>query len=765
MMACWRTRTCTEALAGREQQQTLFPHPCWVSGNRRLAYGLCSRASYNRRMSPSGDASAPDCAGSLRAGLPVQAAALPALPGVYRFFDAAGQVLYVGKAINLKRRVSSYFQKDHGSTRIGFMVSKIARLETTVVRSEAEALILENTLIKTLRPRYNILFRDDKSYPYLQITGAVRGKGGPGRECPAEGCMRTDPSDYPRMAYYRGATDRQHRYFGPYPNAWAVKETIALLQKVFRLRTCEDTFFSNRSRPCLLFQIKRCSAPCVRHIAPDAYARDVADAIAFLRGDAHAVLQALETRMLAFSEQLAFERAAEVRDQITALNAVLHQQSLDTTSDKDVDIIAVHVQGGRACVNLAMVRGGRHVGDKAYFPAQFDDARKLVDTDDASGEEGHAEVNGSGSGLDRAVLEAFLAQHYLGAAQWPDVLVTAVPLSAVLQQALDDAAGRRVVVVHQPREHRRAWLEMAGQNARLQLARLLAEEGSQQERTRALAAVLGIETGDLPEPVAEISEPNTPSTQPATNTPANSGDFSALRIECFDVSHTAGEATQASCVVFERHAMQPTQYRRYTIENITPGDDFAAMRQVLQRRYGKLAQALHAADWPGPQAAAAPADATHTSTRPRVPDVVLIDGGKGQVAMARQVFEELGMDISRIVGVEKGEGRKVGREELVFADGRAKIALPPDSAALMLVAQIRDEAHRFAITGMRARRARVRTGASRLEDVPGIGPTRRARLLQRFGGVRGVAAASEADLARVEGISPTLAARIYQALH
>ena len=425
----------------------------------------------------------------------------------------------------------------------------------------------------------------------------------------------------------------------------------------------------------------------------------------------------------------------------------------------------MHVQGGRACVNLAMVRGGRHVGDKAYFPAQFDDARKLVDTGGASGEEGHAEVNGSSPGLDGAVLEAFLAQHYLGAAQWPDVLVTAVPLSAALQQALDDAAGRRVVVVHQPREHRRAWLEMARQNARLQLARLLAEEGSQQERTRALAAVLGIETGDLPEPVAETGEPNTPATQPATNTPANSGDFSALRIECFDVSHTAGEATQASCVVFERHAMQPAQYRRYTIENITPGDDFAAMRQVLQRRYGKLAQALRAADWPGPQAVATPADAAHASTRPRVPDVVLIDGGKGQVAMARQVFEELGMDVSRIVGVEKGEGRKVGREELVFADGRAKIALPPDSAALMLVAQIRDEAHRFAITGMRARRARVRTGASRLEDVPGIGPTRRARLLQRFGGVRGVAAASEADLARVEGISLALAARIYQALH
>ena len=716
-------------------------------------------------MIRSGDASDPDCADNPRAALLTQAAALPALPGVYRFSDAGDQVLYVGKAINLRRRVSSYFQKDHGGTRIGFMVGKVVRLETTVVRSEAEALILENTLIKTLRPRYNILFRDDKSYPYLQISGAGRSNGGRSREISAGAHVPADPLDYPRMAYYRGATDRQHRYFGPYPNAWAVKKTIDLLQKVFRLRTCEDTFFSNRSRPCLLYQIKRCSAPCVRHIAPDAYARDVEDAIAFLRGDTQAVLQTLEARMLAFSEELAFERAAEVRDQITALNAVLHQQSLDTTSDKDVDIIAVHVQGGRACVNLAMVRGGRHLGDKAYFPAQFDEARKLMDTSDASGEGGHEKMAASGPDLARAVLEAFVAQHYLGTAQWPDVLVAAFPLPVALQQALDDAAGRRFQVVHQPREHRRVWLEMAGQNARLQLARLLAEEGSQQERTRALAAVLGIEAGDLPEPAAETVPANAPATQKAARTSAN-GDFSALRIECFDISHTAGEATQASCVVFEQHAMQPAQYRRYTIENITPGDDFAAMRQVLMRRYGKLAQALRAADWPGPQAVEPSAGAAaHTAVYPRVPDVVLIDGGKGQVAMARQVFEELGMDVSRIVGVEKGEGRKVGREELVFADGRAKITLPPDSAALMLVAQIRDEAHRFAITGMRARRAKVRTGASRLEDVPGIGPRRRASLLQRFGGLRGVAAASEADLARVEGISPALAARIYRALH
>ncbi|MDO5652597.1 MAG: excinuclease ABC subunit UvrC [Brachymonas sp.] len=693
-----------------------------------------------------------------REALLEQVAALPGLPGVYRYFDAEGQVLYVGKAIHLKRRVSSYFQKDHGGTRIGFMVGKIARLETTVVRSEAEALILENNLIKTLQPRYNILFRDDKSYPYLKITAPAKN-----RVAAEDNSGKTSPGDYPRIAYYRGATDRQHRYFGPYPNAWAVKETIALLQKVFRLRTCEDTFFSNRTRPCLLYQIKRCTAPCVGHITPDAYASDVAEAIAFLRGDTDAVLQNLERRMLAFSEQLAFERAAEVRDQITALNKVLHQQSLDTTSDKDVDIIAVQVQGGRACVNLAMVRGGRHLGDKAHFPSQFDDARKLAEVQEDVPEECEAPASAPATGTDatslstqveRKVLEAFIAQHYLGATEWPDVLVTALPLSEALQQALDEAAGRHIHLVHQPRENRRLWLQMAEHNAALKLARLLAEEGSQQARTRALATVLGLESH-----VSENADE------------AATADFSHLRIECFDISHTAGEATQASCVVFENHTMQSAQYRRYTIHGITPGDDYAAMRQVLMRRYGKLAQAIREAAPDVPKVELenmdvdAPDSASTVQPELRWPDVVLIDGGKGQVAVAREVFTELGMALSRIVGVKKGEGRKVGLEELVFADGRAKVTLPPDSAALMLVAQIRDEAHRFAITGMRAKRARVRTGGSKLEDIPGIGPKRRARLLQRFGGLRGVAAASESDLASVEGISPALAADIYKALH
>ena len=678
-----------------------------------------------------------------REALLAQVAALPAQPGVYRFLDADGQVLYVGKAIHLKRRVSSYFQKDHGGTRIGFMVSKIARLETTVVRSEAEALILENNLIKTLKPRYNILFRDDKSYPYLKITGRPRG------------VPESSPANFPRMAYYRGATDKRHQYFGPYPNAWAVKETIHLMQKVFRLRTCEDPVFLNRTRPCLLYQIKRCTAPCVGHISADDYARDVMHATAFLQGDVTTVLQQLEQRMLAYSEQLLFEQAAEVRDQMGALNKVLHQQAVDTTDDKDVDILAVKVLGGKACVNLAMVRGGRHLGDKAHFPSQLEDARKLVE--EARMQDDVAHPLSTEQQLEQAVLEAFVAQHYMGSPM-PTVLITNVPLHTALVDALGTQAGHRITAVHQPREHRRSWLQMAEHNASLQLARLLAEEGSQKARTRALAEVLEIDSEDL----------------------------ATLHVECFDISHTAGEATQASCVVFQNHAMQPGQYRRYTINDITPGDDYAAMRQVLHRRYGKLAQYLYNTGSDdssegigdtGEQAASSTSMLQEADNAPdtppaqpisptrHLPDVVLIDGGKGQVAAAQQVFEELGLPINRLVGVEKGEGRKVGLEELVFADGRAKIILGADSAALLLVAQIRDEAHRFAITGMRARRAKVRTGGSKLEDIAGIGPKRRARLLQRFGGVRGVAAASEADLASVEGISAELAAQIYRALH
>ena len=655
-----------------------------------------------------------------------QVAALPALPGVYRYFDAQDALLYVGKALNLKRRVSSYFQKNHGGTRIGHMVSKIVRMETTVVRSEAEALLLENNLIKTLSPKFNILFRDDKSYPYLKITGT------PGAHTRGDAPGQV----FPRMAYYRGAVDKKHRYFGPYPSAWAVKETIQLLQKVFRLRTCEDTVFANRTRPCLLYQIKRCTGPCVDLISPEAYAADVQHAEALLRGETQELLQALEVRMMAHSDKLEFEQAAEVRNQIQALSRVLHQQSIETVDDKDVDILAVRVQGGRACVNLAMVRGGRHLGDRPYFPVHVEDAAAVFEEEGGDGaDEAVATPSRPARPVEALVLEAFIAQHYIGVPV-PPLLVTSVPVDKALLDALTEQSGLRVNAIHQPREQRRAWLDMAQKNADLQLARLLAEEGSQQARTRALAEAL-----DLPPE-----------------------DLDQLTIECFDISHTAGESTQASCVVFHHHKMQSSEYRRYKIEGITGGDDYAAMRQVLTRRYSKVVEAQREEGGIDFAAAGTGGETPQRKGAARLPDLVLIDGGKGQVGVAREVFTALGLDLARIVGVEKGEGRKVGLEELVFADGREKIYLGKDSAALMLVAQIRDEAHRFAITGMRAARAKVRVGGGQLEEIPGIGPKKRARLLQRFGGVRGVAAASVEDIATVEGISRELAEEIYRAL-
>jgi len=630
-----------------------------------------------------------DSADPARAQLLADVAALPSLPGVYRYFDAQDAVLYVGKARDLKKRVSSYFQKNHGGTRIGHMVTKIVRMQTTVVRSEAEALLLENNLIKTLAPRYNILFRDDKSYPYLKIAS----------------------HPFPRVAYYRGSVDQKHRYFGPFPSAWAVKESIQMLQKVFRLRTCEDTVFNNRTRPCLLYQIKRCSGPCVNFISPEAYAADVAHAERFLLGEQQELMNSLQAKMMAHADALEFEQAAEIRNQIGALSRVLHQQAVEDNTGvttKDADILAVKIEGGRACVNLAMVRGGRHLGDRPYFPKHVEDAMALTPDDDDAPAPAAPEVQ---------VLEAFIAQHYLDGGV-PPLLVLSHAVDKALIEALSLQSGVKVTAQHQPREPRRAWLDMCIKGAQLKLAQLLAEEGSQQARTRALvdALDLGVDNMDT------------------------------FRIECFDISHTAGESTQASCVVFETHKMQSAQYRRYNIDGITGGDDYAAMRQVLTRRYAKLAEAASRGE-------------------ARLPDLVLVDGGRGQVSVAREVFEELGIDLARIVGVEKGEGRKVGLEELVFADGRAKVYLGRDSAALMLVAQIRDEAHRFAITGMRARRASVRTGGSRLEDIAGIGPKKRAKLLQRFGGVRGVGNASVEDLLGVDGISKELAEEIYRALH
>ncbi len=605
---------------------------------------------------------------------------LPNLPGVYRYFDADNVLLYVGKARDLKKRVASYFSKSQLSPRIALMVSKIARLEVTVTPSEHEALLLENNLIKALSPRYNILFRDDKSYPYLKISAHA----------------------FPRISYYRGGMDKHNQYFGPFPNASAVRDSIKILQKVFRLRTCEDTVFSNRSRPCLLFQIQRCSGPCVNQINASAYQADVKQAVRFLSGHQSEVMAEFEQQMLYHAEQLAFEKAAVVRDQIVALSTVLQQQSVTSTDDRDVDIIAVSIHGGQACVNLAMVRGGRHLGDHAHFPTYLEG---VSDRDIGAAE---AEI-----------IDAFMTQYYLHQAIPPTIVLSHAPLDHGLAQNLSQQAKRKIALITQAQSQRRIWLEMAQHNAELALARRLLEQGSQEARARLLVETLSLDIADLAQ----------------------------LHIECFDISHTAGEATQAACVVYQATMMKNSAYRRFNITGITPGDDYAAMRQVLTRRYQNVQQ-----------------EDTDIATSHTLPHVVLIDGGKGQIEVARQVFVELGLDISLLVGVAKGEGRKVGAETLVFADGRPPLTLGHDSAALMFIAQIRDEAHRFAITGMRAKRAKTRQ-ASRLEDIDGVGAKRRQNLLMRFGGLRGVASASIDELATVKGISRQLAETIYRQLH
>ena len=599
-------------------------------------------------------------------------ASLPHLPGVYRHIDANDVVLYVGKARDLKKRVANYFQRSESlSPRIALMVAKVVRVDVTVTRTETEALLLENNLIKTLAPRYNILFRDDKSYPFLKMTAHA----------------------YPRMLYYRGAVDKKHQYFGPFPNGYAVKSSIKLLQKVFKLRTCDETVFRNRSRPCMLHQIGRCSAPCVGLISEKDYAQDVAASVQFLKGESDELLQNFQNKMMVASAALDFEQAALYRDKIAALSSMISNQSVESTGDDvDADIIAVASADARYCVNLAMVRGGRHLGDKAFFPQH---------TQDCTAQD---------------VIDAFVAQHYIDGMLPYVIVVDTMPSDEVLA-ALNDVAGRKLNWVKKPQTQRKTWLEMAQNNAQLALSRRMQEVGSAKVRTKDLAGVLGLEAFE------------------------NEDELSRLRIECFDISHHSGEATQASCVVYQHHAMQNAEYRRYNIKDVTAGDDYAAMRQVLLRRYEKV-----------------------VSGEGVLPDVVLVDGGKGQISIAKEVFAELGLDESLLVGVAKGEGRRVGLEQLIFADGRQAVKLGKLSPALMLVAQVRDEAHRFAITGMRAARAKVRN-VSRLEEIEGIGAKRRSALLQRFGGITGVKNASVQDLRQVDGISEKLAQEIYKQLH
>jgi len=591
-------------------------------------------------------------------------AGLPHLPGVYRMLNGAGAALYVGKALDLKKRVASYFQNAGGtSPRIQSMLGQVAAVETTVTRSEGEALLLEHNLIKALNPRYNILFRDDKSYPYLVLTG----------------------HRYARLGFHRGSLDKRHQHFGPFPNAGAVRESIQLLQKAFRLRTCEDTVFNNRSRPCLLHQIRRCTAPCVGLIAESDYADDVRSAILFLSGKEDEVIDRLAARMDAAAAGTRYEEAAIFRDQIAALRKVREKQFVSGEGD-DADVIACGRAAGLTCVNLVMIRGGRHLGDKNFYPRNADDSDS------------------------RQVLEAFVPQHYLEHAA-PSQIVVGEKLDAVaLERLLSERTGRKVSIHAHPIGTRRVWLEMATRNAQLGAAQALGTQATQETRLAALQQAL-----DLPE--------------------------SAQRIECFDVSHTLGEATVAACVVYDKSALQKGEYRHYNISSIEPGDDYGAMREVLTRRYRKI-----------------------VAGEGMVPDLVLIDGGRGQLAVATGVFAELGLNDVALVAVAKGPERRPGQEQLIAGGRGEPLALEADHPALHLVQQIRDEAHRFAIQGHRARRGKAR-GGSILEKITGIGAKRRQRLLARFGGLRGLLAASIDELAQVEGISRTLAEKIHRELH
>lgn len=594
-------------------------------------------------------------------------ATLTELPGVYRMIDVSGQVLYVGKAKNLKKRVSSYFRENHPSPRIALMVAKIASVETTVTRSEAEALLLENNLIKNLSPRYNILFRDDKSYPYIVITR----------------------DDFPRLGFFRGNTDRKSDYYGPFPSSTAVRESINLLQKMFRLRTCESSVFNNRTRPCLLYQIKRCSGSCVDLIDRETYAQDVSMAALFLQGRQQEVIGRLSEAMERAAAGLAFEKAAIIRDQIQSLRRVQDKQYVESSKGEDVDVVVVVCEGGLICVNLAIVRGGRHLGDKPQFPSNMGDF--------SPGE----------------VLSAFICQHYsqhpIPSRIYLNVAVPDLDLALVLAEL-----AKRPVPLIEPRQTmQKVWVEMAEQNARLAIFARKNVQSRQSSRLEALQELLTLE----PEEGEEI------------------------RIECFDISHIQGESAVASCVVYQGSGMRKSEYRRFNIQGIQPGDDYAAIRQAVLRRYERVLTGEGVA-----------------------PTLILIDGGKGQLGSALSALNELGLSHFPIIGVAKGEARKPGLENLIFADGREPVQLAPEHPALHLIQEIRDEAHRFAIAGHRAQRSKTRR-TSRLDEISGIGPQRRKALIAHFGGLQGVANAGVDQLSAVSGISRELAEKIYTALH
>ncbi len=586
-------------------------------------------------------------------------------PGVYRMLNAEGDVIYVGKARNLNKRVGSYFTRSVTAPKTRVMVSQIANIEVTVTHTENEALILENNLIKELRPRYNVLLRDDKSYPYIFLSADT----------------------FPRLSYHRGAKRAKGRYFGPYPSAGAVRDTLNLMQKLFRVRQCEDTFFNNRSRPCLQYQIKRCTAPCVGYITQEVYADDVRHASMFLEGKDSQIINELVKRMEKASEALEFEEAARYRDQIASIRRVQEKQYISSDSGGDLDVIVSAYQNGVGCVQVFFIRGGHQLGNKTFYPKHTQDADVAE------------------------ILSAFIPQYYLGK-QVPTEILTNQPIEdqALLEEVLGEQAGRKVTISHNVRGDRARWVKMAVMNVEDAVRRQLASKSGMRQRYEALQEAFGLD--DLPQ-----------------------------RLECFDISHTMGEATVASCVVFNEDGPLKSDYRRFNIEDITPGDDYAAMNQALSRRYTRLKKG-----------------------EGKLPDILFIDGGKGQLAQACDVMQELQIADVILIGVAKGPERKAGEETLFLYGSDEPFILPPDSPALHLIQQIRDEAHRFAITGHRQRRAKAR-GQSPLEGIPGVGPKRRRELLKQFGGWQEVARAGVDDLAKVNGISRDLAQKIYDALH